>query len=123
MKPLLDYCLSCIQVKSITEIKSASLFVVLLSQNACVQMDRPPSGLASRAPFFQIETTFQNLAILYIRYVLSEGKHLRYTLILNAIELESSCKFELNATLVSGSRKVGINPWATNVTYIWSTHS
>jgi len=62
-----------------TEIKSASLFVVLLSQSACVQMYRPPSGLESRAPFFQIETKFQNLAVLCIRYVRSEGKYLHYT--------------------------------------------
>lgn len=55
-----------------TEIKSASLFVVLLSQSACVQMDRRPSGLASRVPYFQIETKFQNLAILWVRYVRSE---------------------------------------------------
>jgi hypothetical protein len=62
-----------------TEIKSASLFVVFLSQSARVQMDRPPCGLASRAPFSQIETKFQNLAILCIRYARSKGKHLRYT--------------------------------------------
>lgn len=61
-----------------TEIKSASLFVVPLSQSACVPMDRPPSGLASRAPFSQIETNFQNLAILCVRYVQIEGKHLQY---------------------------------------------
>jgi len=62
-----------------TEITPASLFVVLLSQSAGVQMDRPPNGLASRASFFQIETKFQNLAIVCIRYVRSEGKHLQYT--------------------------------------------
>jgi hypothetical protein len=62
-----------------TEIKAASLFVVLLSQSACVQMDRPPSGLESRAPFSQFETKFQDLAILCIRYVRDEGKHVQYT--------------------------------------------
>lgn len=74
-----DYRRSCIQVKSMTEIKSASLFVVLLSQSACVQMDRTPSGLESRAHFFPVETKFQNLALLCIRYERSEGKHLQYS--------------------------------------------
>jgi hypothetical protein len=69
------------------EMKSHCLLVSPLSLSARLQTDRLARDLVARIPFSQIENRFQDLAILRSRCILSEGKHMPYTLIVASSHL------------------------------------